>query len=65
LRLYEYAGLEIEVEIALNLNRIVKRACKTNILEEEVLEKVEVYGNRLKLPLKPYEICTVKIALGC
>jgi alpha-mannosidase len=63
LRLYEHAGLETEVEIALNLNRIVKRACKTNILEEEVLEKIEVYGNRLKLSLKPYEICTVKVVL--
>lgn len=63
LRLYEHAGLETEVEIALNLNRIVKKACKTSILEEEVFEEVEVYGNRLKLSLKPYEICTVKVVL--
>ncbi|MBO3832764.1 MAG: hypothetical protein FGF51_05180 [Candidatus Brockarchaeota archaeon] len=57
LRLYKHAGVKTECEISLNLNRMLRKADKTNILEDEVLEEAEVYGNRLKLPLNPYEIC--------
>ncbi|MBO3841936.1 MAG: alpha-mannosidase, partial [Candidatus Brockarchaeota archaeon] len=63
LRLYEHAGVKTACEISLNLNRMLIKADKTNILEDEVLEEVEVHGNRLKLSLNPYEICTIKIVL--
>ncbi|MGQ9691393.1 MAG: glycoside hydrolase family 38 C-terminal domain-containing protein [Thermoproteota archaeon] len=63
LRLYEYAGLKTEVEALLNLNKTLREACKTNILEDEVLEKIEIEENKLKFSLNPYEICTVNIVL--
>jgi len=55
--------VETSCEIILNLNRTLIKAYKTNILEDEVLEEVEIHGNKLRLSLNPYEICTLKIAL--
>jgi alpha-mannosidase len=63
LRLYECTGVETEAEVTLNLNRSIKDAYKTNILEDKILEKIKVYENKLKFPLKPYEIATIKIVL--
>ncbi len=63
LRLYEHAGAKTEVEVALNLNRALREAYKTSILEDEVLEKTDVYRNKLKFSLNPYEICTIKTVL--
>ncbi|MGB9717115.1 MAG: glycosyl hydrolase-related protein [Thermoproteota archaeon] len=63
LRLFEHTGVKSSCEMMLNLDKTLKKACKTNILEDEVLEEVEVHANRLKLSLNPYEICTLKIVL--
>ncbi|MEM3466077.1 MAG: glycoside hydrolase family 38 C-terminal domain-containing protein [Thermoproteota archaeon] len=61
LRLFEHMGVKNNCEILLNLNKTLRKAYKTNILEDEVLEEVKVYGNRLSFSLNPYEICTIKI----
>jgi len=63
LRLFEHTGVRNSCEILLNLDKTLKKAFKTNLLEDEVLEEVGVYANGLKLSLNPYEICTLKIVL--
>ncbi|MGQ9691325.1 MAG: hypothetical protein ACUVQY_08725 [Thermoproteota archaeon] len=42
---------------------MMREAYKTNILEEEVFEKIDAYGNKSKVFLNPYEIGTVKTVL--
>jgi alpha-mannosidase len=63
LRLFQHTGVRNSCEILLNLDKTLKKAFKTNLLEDEVLEEVGVYANGLKLSLNPYEICTLKIVL--
>ncbi|MEM1558171.1 MAG: glycoside hydrolase family 38 C-terminal domain-containing protein, partial [Thermoproteota archaeon] len=64
IRLYECAGVSSEIEITLNLNKVVKEAYKTNILEDEILEEIKTNGNKLKFSIKPYEIVTIKTFLS-
>jgi alpha-mannosidase len=62
LRLYETAGRETQANISLNLSRAVKKAFKTNLLEDEKMEdEVNVETNLIKFKVSPYEIATIKL----
>lgn len=63
IRIYECNGVKTRVQITLNINKTIKNAYKTNLLEDEVLEKIEIDGNKLNFLLNPYEIATIKVKL--
>ena len=63
LRVYECAGVGVNVGIRLNLGKRIVEAHKTDLLEEDILGKVVVKGDTLRFPLKAYEIATIKVVL--
>ncbi len=58
LRLYESENAKTKV--CLTVNRDFERAYICNLLEETETEAA-VFGNRIQIPVKPYEIVTVRI----
>jgi len=63
LRLYNTANKEAEAVIELNplLATKIKKVVRTNILEDEVGEELELDNNKIKLTIKPYKVITLRL----
>lgn len=56
-----YEGYGKDTEVVINLNIPFKNAFEVDLLEEKKEKKIKIYKNKIKIPLKKFEIKTIKL----